>query len=317
MKKWLIAAALLVIFGSAILTFAAYSVGWDLSKLGTGNYETNTHQVNEEFGKISIKTDTADIFLAASDDEKCTVVCYEKEKLKHSVTVDDGTLTVNVIDTRKWYDYIDIGFASPKVTVFLPKSEYSSLFIDETTGDVEISGDLGFESVEISLSTGDVECYARATGAVKIATSTGNVSVENTSVGSLAVSLSTGDVHISHLECGGDVSLELSTGQVYLDEISCKNLVSDASTGDVSLDSVIAAEKITIERSTGDVSFRGADAAELFVKTTTGDVEGYLLSEKVFIVRTDTGDIDVPRTQSGGRCEISTETGDVEITIGE
>jgi len=81
------------------------------------------------------------------------------------------------------------------------------------------------------------------------------------------------------------------------------------------LKNVNAAEKFSIERSTGDVKFDGCDAAEVFVKTDTGDVTGTLLSEKVFIVETDTGKVDVPKTVNGGRCEITTDTGDINISI--
>jgi hypothetical protein len=42
---------------------------------------------------------------------------------------------------------------------------------------------------------------------------------------------------------------------------------------------------------------------------------GTLLSSKVFIIKTDTGDVDVPKSTVGGRCEITTSTGDVEISI--
>ena len=49
--------------------------------------------------------------------------------------------------------------------------------------------------------------------------------------------------------------------------------------------------------------------------TDTGDVKGSLLSEKIFIPTTDTGDVDVPKTVTGGRCEITTDTGDIKITV--
>ena len=55
--------------------------------------------------------------------------------------------------------------------------------------------------------------------------------------------------------------------------------------------------------------------AELFVETDTGDVRGSLLTEKTFIVQTDTGSVDVPETTTGGKCEITTDTGDIEIEI--
>lgn len=83
----------------------------------------------------------------------------------------------------------------------------------------------------------------------------------------------------------------------------------------MTLKNVIAAETFSIERSTGKVRFDGCDAAEILVKTGTGDVKGTLLSEKIFIARSNTGRVDVPQTVTGGRCEIITSTGDIEIHI--
>ena len=62
-----------------------------------------------------------------------------------------------------------------------------------------------------------------------------------------------------------------------------------------------------------DVRFEGCDAGELSVRTDTGDVTGTLLSGKVFLVQSDTGRVEVPKTVSGGRCEIATDTGDILI----
>ena len=47
----------------------------------------------------------------------------------------------------------------------------------------------------------------------------------------------------------------------------------------------------------------------------TGDVTGSLCSEKVFIARSDTGHISVPETVNGGKCSITTDTGDIIITL--
>ena len=72
---------------------------------------------------------------------------------------------------------------------------------------------------------------------------------------------------------------------------------------------------LNIKTTTGRVEFYGSDAGEIFVKTTTGKVTGRLLSEKVFIVRTTTGKINVPKSITGGRCEITTTTGRIDISI--
>ena len=51
------------------------------------------------------------------------------------------------------------------------------------------------------------------------------------------------------------------------------------------------------------------------VKTSTGDVTGNLRTEKVFVTKTSTGDVRVPNTASGGKCTITTSTGDIRITV--
>ena len=37
----------------------------------------------------------------------------------------------------------------------------------------------------------------------------------------------------------------------------------------------------------------------------------------LFITNTDTGNVDVPKTVSGGKCEVVTDTGNIKITINE
>ncbi len=314
-KKWLITAVLSIVLGVGIFAAAVISAGGDFTRIGTGKYETNTYEITEEFNEISVITDTADVVFAPSNDTTCKAVCYEREKVKHSVSVANGVLSLNVEDTREWYDYIGINFDTQKITVYLPKTEYASLTIKGKTGDIRIAKEFSFENVDVGISTGDVDCYASVTGALKIRTSTGDVFVENATVGSLVIYTNTGDVDVSIVDCVGDVSVVVTTGDVELYGITCEDFFSQGSTGEISLENVIATGTLHIVRSTGDVDLDCVDAAEMCVKTDTGDVEGRLLSEKVFITQTDTGRVSVPNTASGGRCEITTDTGDIKIRI--
>ena len=312
-KKFVVLAVALMIIGLLIFTAAACSAGWDFTNFGTANHETNTYDISEAFDCISIKTDTSDIDFLPSEDGKIKVVCYEKENMKHSVLVSDGTLKIGVVDTRKWYEHIS-WYSSPKITVYLPEGEYSSLVIEEDTGDIEVSNKLKFESIDIKASTGDVKLYASA-GSVKIKTSTGGIRVENINANSIDLSVSTGNVTVVGAVCEGDLKITVSTGKSNLTDTKCKNLISAGDTGDIKLKGVVASEKFSIERDTGDVKFDGCDAAEIYVTTDTGDVEGTFLTDKVFLAFSDTGDIDVPKNVTGGRCEITTDTGDIELSV--
>ncbi len=99
---------------------------------------------------------------------------------------------------------------------------------------------------------------------MKIKTSTGKICVENTSAGELVLVTSTGRITISNVNCTGDIDTTVSTGKIKLSNIMCKNFLSSGS---------------------------------------TGDVTGTILSEKIVIVETDTGSVDVPKSIVGGRCE--------------
>ena len=70
------------------------ALNWDFSKLTTIKYETNEYNPNGQFDSISIDTDTADIRFVLAD--KSSVSCYGEKNAKHSVSVKDGTLRIEL-----------------------------------------------------------------------------------------------------------------------------------------------------------------------------------------------------------------------------
>ena len=74
-KIWLITAGSLVLIGCVVFVGIMAALKWDFAKLSTVKYETNTYETEKTFSDISIKTDTADIAFALSNDEKCRVEC--------------------------------------------------------------------------------------------------------------------------------------------------------------------------------------------------------------------------------------------------
>ncbi len=314
-KKWFIIAFSLILIGLIIFGAVMAMLNWDFTKLSTNKYETSNYEIDKSFKDISIITNTADVVFTASENAQCSVECYEQKNVKHTVSVKDGILVIEVVDSRKWYEHIGFNFGTPRVTVYIPKGEYDALSVKASTGDIEIPSDFNFASIDASVSTGDVGCYASASDLIKIKASTGDINVDSISAGALDLTVSTGKVTVSGVKCEGNAAIRVSTGKAFLTDIACKDITSSGNTGDISLKNVVASGKLTIERSTGDVTFEKCDADELFVTTDTGDVTGSLLSDKIFIVNTDTGKKDVPKTTTGGICEITTDTGDIKITI--
>lgn len=313
-KKWLIAAAALVVSGALLFVGIMTGLKWDFLKLSTVQYERNSYDIQEEFQSISIIGNTSDITFIATQDEMASVFCYEAANARHSVSVENGTLIIAQADQQNWYNNIGINLHDPDIKVYLPQTQYVSLLISESTGDIEIPADFSFDSMDISLSTGDVKTLASA-GQMKIKTTTGSIQIENISTNEASFTASTGKITVRSVACQGDLQMRVSTGDISLTDVVCDQLVSTGNTGDISLKNVHANQQFTIERTTGDVTFENCDAGAITVTTGTGDVTGNLLSEKIFIATTNTGDVDVPQTGSGGICEITTNTGDITITV--
>ena len=182
-------------------------LSWDFTKLSTVKYETNSYEIIEEFRDIRINTREAAVELVPSDDSKVIIVCEEQTNAKHSVGVKKGSLGIEIVNSKKWYEYIGINFKIPKITVYLPKGEYGILDIKSSTGYVNIPADFSFDGIDVLLSTGKAECYA-SSKTVKIKTSTGDIITEGICSGAVELVTTTGRVNVSELECDGDVKIK-------------------------------------------------------------------------------------------------------------
>lgn len=269
------------------------------------------------------------------------------------LVIDESTGNVTVPSCFK-FDSIDIKLSTGNT--ILDSSANGKVKVECSTGDVTVQG-ISCEALEVKVSTGkttitdvvcaeniDTECstgYTQInnvscknlnsvgdTGDIEIKSltasehtyverSTGHVSISNAEcTGNITTKTDTGKTDISGVSCA-NLDITVSTGKTILSDAVCDNLKSEGDTGNLNMVNVIANGKYDIERSTGDVTFDGCDANEIYVETDTGEVEGTLLTNKIFIVNTDTGSVRVPESTTGGKCKITTDTGNIKISIKE
>ena len=315
MKKLLLIALALVLVGCAVIAAAGASLDFDLGNLDGAAYETHTHTVTEPFTDIRITATEADITFVPATNGKCTVLCYEPERLRHAVSVEGGALTVTCTDERGLLDRFGLDRRRPELTVYLPESAYAALRIETGAGDVAIPSDFRFDAVSVRGDAADVECLAPVGGALEIAVTAGDVELVAVSVGSLDVRTTTGEVLVSYVRCAGDAAVHVTTGRAEVEDLYCASFASTGDSGGLTLKNVLAAGELSVTRSTGDVRFDACDADSLRVRTDTGDVTGTLRTAKTFVTATDTGKVSVPAT-AGGPCDIRTDTGDIRIELG-
>ena len=185
---------------------------------------------------------------------------------------------LKIREAQKWEGGFGIDMEEPTLTLYLPKDQYAALKLMVDTGDIRVPKIFTFDRVQIGSDTGDVDFQAGVTGQAQFKTDTGTVKA----VG-----------------------------------VSCGNFSAESDTGEILLENVIASGTLDVTSQTGDVRLKGCDGAEIYITTDTGDVKGTILTEKVFLTETDTGEVNVPKSLTGGRCEITTQTGDIDIMIAQ
>lgn len=322
----------ILITSSAVVTVFVLSLLL-LSSCSTIDFEKKSFEVSGDFSILTIDADTEQINILPAADGICKVVCTDSSKQYHSVEEVDGALEIKSVDERRWFEKISF-LEERSITVYLPRDIYTSLFIDSHTGDIVIAEGCTFEHINVNLSTGDVRCRASANNVIGINTSTGDIDLSNSAAASFeltattgkvvimnancnesVIKTNTGDIDVSDFDCEGKLEVSVTTGRVSLTNVNAGSLSSNGDTGDIILNSVLVDDKMLIKRDTGDVGFDKCDAGEVEIITDTGDVKGSFLTEKIIFAETDTGRVDVPKLTSGARCDITTDTGDIKVTI--
>ena len=252
------------------------------------------YTIVESYDDIKIMVDNSDIDIYLSNNSENKVVYTENKKVKIESKVNDGVLTINQNDNRKFYDML-FNFTNFKIKLYLSQELIDSLEINGKTGDVKIGKGFTFNDVTIDNSTGDIDFEANV-------------------INDLIIKNSTGDVEVKNSNVGGNLKVETRTGDIELAGVKCNKLDVKVSTGDTELSNTLVTTDLNLTSSTGDVKFDGFDAANIYVAVKTGNVKGTILTNKIFIARSETGNVKVPETLTGGICKITASTGDIKIS---
>ena len=278
MKKTAIAiliAVLVVAIGGALVFAGLSAVHFKVRNLDTTDYVTNTHDVGEGFTRVEMDVDTADVNIQPAEDGRCRVVCLEREKYPHTVTVENGALIVRSAKDQKW-NVIGIQTKSPSVTVYLPAADYESLKVDADTGAVKLAAGVSFETVDVDADTGSVEVDGVDVKDLKVNADTGRIKASNMTPETVTLTACTGAIEVTDVVCDRDLRCEADTGSIRLKDV---------------------------------------DGANLYLKADTGSISGTIRTEKVFYARSSTGSVHVPEGTAGGRCEAETATGSIRLSI--
>lgn len=205
-KSLIILAACLVVLGLIVTALAFLS----FDSFDTGNQKT--YEITEPFQNIRIDVDTTDVRFFPSADGTCKVICTEKSRLSHTVSVQNDTLTIGTSDLRGWTDHLFF-FGTMSANVYLPQSRYASLVSESDTGDLDMPGDFLFASAELETDTGDIRWQADVSGRLSLFTDTGDILLSGCHAGALEAETDTGNVRFDRAD-GDSIFVETDTGDV-------------------------------------------------------------------------------------------------------
>ena len=353
--KAIIVAVALIVAGSILAGCSLWGMGslWENVNVSP-EVVTVQDTIAQEFTHIDAELKDADLTLLPSPDNTCYYIATTYKDMPCTVTVENGTLKIRQGDDRQWHQHVGIVWEETSLQVYLPETVYGQLTVTGNTSDVDIPHNFTLESANIVTDTGDVKLGCQVNGQVNVATDTGDITVQNTASQAINAATDTGSIHLDGVTCDsisvstdtgfirigqaqvaqllsatsttgskaltdvkcGSLKIESTTGDNTLRNVAVSgNAKLESDTGDWELENVIASGDAQLDSTTGDWEFDGFDAANITMQTNTGDVEGTLLSDKIFFADSDTGNVKVPRTTTGGTCQINTDTGDIELDI--
>ena len=286
----LIIAAVLIVAGGVLLVLGLSFAGDSVVTVAPAE---KNYVVDAPFESIRVETATCNVDFQKADGS-FKVSCPDSEKFSYTVTVEENTLCVRQVDLRQWYDFIDIHLNEEKITVYLPKETYDTLYIETDTGDISLLDSFTFTSATLLSDTGDVGFAAQVTEELSVTTDTGDIRVRGSAPESL--------------------TLSINTGRIRVEDVSCGELTCESNTGEVKLKNVLSTGAIQLQTDTGDITIENCDAESANILSDTGDIFGNFLTSKWFQATSDTGRVSVPKTREGGLCQIVTNTGDITFS---
>ena len=218
-------------------------------------FKLNVHRISESFDSIAVVSGCANIMIKPAEDDRCTVIFHEYERVPHTVAVKDGNLLIAHSDQRKWYHRILPSFQMPWISICLPKTVYHTLALKCTTGSIsvsstELNGNLSIESVTGKVTLANVACAD-----LTVHGTTGAVSLSNVvATGSIDLRRTTGKVLLCDCDAAA-LQIKVTTGNVRGRLLSSKVFSARATTGKIELPEVQIGGKCQVKTTTGDIKF--------------------------------------------------------------
>ncbi|OQA78871.1 MAG: hypothetical protein BWY30_00421 [Tenericutes bacterium ADurb.Bin239] len=308
-------ASIFLAVGLVVFVVAMAITGFDFKALSMARYEMKTHEVSENYTNINIDVQIPNITFVRKEGTNTKIETYENKQIEYTVQVANDTLSVSVNHRRSAFFFGFYNVWNTDLTLYVPLATYDSLIVKNQIGTVTIPDAVSFETIRVELATGHINVEG-TTKTLDLKAETGNITLNNVVAESVNLKGETGRHSLTNVFASENIDVESNTGKVNFKNVRARNVTIDSETGRLTLDDTVATTKLKVETNTGNIDFIKSDAQDIYAKTEVGNIEGSLLTGKIFVARSNVGRINVPpNTPGAGLCELTTDVGNINITI--
>ena len=303
-KSIILIIAVILILGGLIMSFAALaSTGFDWRRISQDGDTEQKRFDTEASGirEIIVRERNREIILEPSVDGKIHIIYFESEKETYRIRTDDGKLTIEVEDRRRWFDFIGIHIETQSTTIQIPAEFSGDVDLDTKNGDVDVS-DLAVKGkVKLSTSNGGILAEGLTVGGDFDAdTSNGRISADNVTVGGgFDASTKNGQIELAGVIIEGEAYAKSSNSSITVKDVAARVLTLDTSNGSIRLSGVDVAEKLDCHSSNGSIrgTVKGRDSDfRITSKTSNGRNNlpaSYGSGPKEMLIKSSNGSIDI------------------------
>lgn len=314
-KITLMVAGCMILAGLVMAAGGFAAIRFDVSRLNTISYDTNSYEIEEGFHHIAIDGGSSDVRFYPSEEDTCKVVCTEGDDVTFVVEVKDDTLHVRRQNSGMRIVHFGVNFGETGISVYVPENTYESLTVHTISGNVAVPEALQFASADIRSTSGEIKMLASTGSSLAVQATSGDIHIGNTAPESLTVQSTSGEITVKNVNVKSGIQVKSTSGDITFTDVRGQTIAASATSGEITFSEVIADGNMRLESTSGDVELRNSDGSELYIRSSSGDVYGTLLSEKVFRIHTSSGDVNAPYSASGGKCEVTTRSGDIDFVI--
>lgn len=300
----MIAWSIIAIFLTLVLVSNIWASPWNLSPISfaRGISFGNKYKVVKEYKFDNLKNiknintdlDCGDVILSHNKENNIKVIIRANRDVKDKeyITANEDLDTINIqnnINTKR----VNWNTLNMEVEILIPDSYKGNLNIDNNVCDIDMVSDFKFDTVDISLKTGDIDILGKLTAnKIIINNEVGDFEANTLSSKDITIDSNTGDIEITNLDGKGSINTDVGDIDCGIDDLK----------GDVDISSVVGDVNLLVDDDLnftfkgnepfGDVdtnmNFKNINMSSKSFSGSYGDS-----SDNIINVKVKTGDIEI------------------------